>query len=831
MMKKFIRNNKGVSLVELIIAVAILSIVGIAICGFMAFGSKNFSVSTKNVKLQYEQQVVVNRIRDIILETSRGITFDDASSKLLVFGDNQEATSEADKCSVSELILDSSTNKLKIKEGVKMPDSTKVSAIDLGPSSVLSDTVSAFKVDTSEVENGKVTVDITFKADDDKEIPVTTVVALRNMISKLDANSDEEIGTIYEKEVTEFYSHVASVVISRDGHKFSQGKTDTIAMAGNSTSAAYQAEVTKKKSYDKNIDTTVTWSLDITTLKEGYGDCISIDGGGRVTVKNVTDAGGAVIKKPSDYMKGNYFVIIATSNEDPSVMAKLRIKVTEDGVYPISVSSTYTEKKDVFNGISKYIFEHTITYTGKIKDPSTGTMVNPLTGEGAYQKVSYTVKGATDDDVIPRGSGFTSTEAVNGEFIVTKLMEEHTYIITVTVNQNDVNGEVVKEEITITIPKDSVPAKREITLPSIGGAEEALRGTANSLYGFWTMGAPMYMGKGSYGNTAEVACIYYLEWELTYDNENNKWGNGDRNKFDNLVYLCDSNGNKLGDGKTYLSAQTNRDVRVYIQPYTDWSETFTYRVNLRMKIYNPNTESYKQPDLEGWKSKAKYYTPSEDGSTDFDKIITDSKDSAYVATKLVTIKPVEVELTPVNVVFKDQQNTSGKDIDSSFSTSMTVGKGKRDVGWDGDAATYYYKVFTPSFKGLSVTVFNYQNNLGFSSNYNLINPVSLRADNTSSGYLYYGGNDYDKALYQNTWRGKEGKGYEAAFKYNSQIDNKLYVYLKMHPREWLTTQKLPYSFQWLCRICDGKGNFVTAKFTDTKQEIREYLIVNRNYNQ
>lgn len=834
-MKKMRRNNKGVSLVELIIAIAILSIVGIAICGFMAFGSKNFATSTKNVKLQYEQQVTVNRIRDIILETSRGISFDEATNKLLVFGDNPEATSDSDKCSVSELILDASSNELKIKEGVKMPDSTKVSAIDLGPTSVLSDSISAFKVDLTEVDSGKVTVNITFIADEDRTIDVSTVVALRNMISKLDADSEEEIGTVYEEEVTEFYSHVASVIISRDGHKFSQGKTDTIAMAGNSTTASYQAEVIKKKSYDKNIDTSVTWSLDITMLKEGYDKCISIGADGRVTLKNVTNAGGVVTDKPSDYINGNYFVIIATSNEDPRVMAKLRIKVTDNGVYPVSITSTYDSIKDIYSGTLKYKLAHEITYTAKIKDPKTGTMVNPLTGEGVYSKVSYSVKGATAEDVIPRGSGFTSTDAVNGEFIVTKPMEGHTYIITVTVNQNDVDGNLVTDEITLTIPEGAVPPKTEVTIPQIGGSDEAMRGMANSLYGQWSMGAPKYSGKGSFGNDVkDMACIYYLEWTLSYDNnECGNWGSGERDDFSKLVYLCDKDGNKLGDGRTYLSSQINRDVRVYVEPHTDWSKNFTYRVDLRMKIYNPNTSSYQQPDIEKWKSSAKYYKLPEDGSNDFNKI-TGSEAEAYVATKIVKLGKVEVDLTPSTVVFKDQQNQSGKDIDSVFSTSMTVGLGKRKVNWEGDPATYYYKVFTPEFKGLSVTTLNYERNLGLALNYtptNLKNPALTRADGTSAGYLFYGNNEYDKELFTTDWRGRVGKGFEAAFKFNNSIDNKLYLYLKLHPRDWMSTQKLPHSFTWICRICDGKGNFVTAKFTDTNLDTREYLIVNRYYNQ
>ena len=828
-------------MVELIVAVAILAIVGIAICAFVSFCSKNYTVSNENVKLQYDQQVCVNRVRDIVLETSRGLSFDTTTKRLLVFSDNPDATGPSDMCSVSQISLNAADNKLMIKEHVNMPDTTVISSIsDLGPTSVLSDCVSAFEVDDSDIENGKVTIDITFKIDD-KEVKVTTLVALRNMISKIDATSDEKLSEYYEKETTEFYSHVANVIISRDGHAFSQGKTDTIAMAGNSTTATYEAVVTKKKSYDKEIDKSVTWSLDITTLKEGYEECISIDASGHVTVKNVTNSAGVITKRPEDYMNGKYFAIVASSNEDPKVQAKLRIKVTSDGVYPVSITSSYTELKDIINGQLLYTFAHEITYTAKVKNPVDGKMVNPLKGEGAYSKISYTVTGKTADDTIPRGAGFTSTDAVNGEFLVTKSMEEHTYVITVTVNQRDAEGEAVTDVIELTIPKGAVPTKKEMTVPVIGGSETANRGMANPLYGFWTQGAPTYGGYGRYGYANDISCVYFLEWELTYDDNScgnwNKNSKKDRTKFDDLVYLCDRNGNKLGNGKTYVSAQTARDIFVYVEPQTDWSETFTYRVNLRMKIYNPHAQRYAGDNIEQFKNNAKYFKLPSDASMEFNKITTGNKDEAYTASILVKMDKVEVMLEPTYVVFKDQQNASGKDLDSVFTTTMTVGTQKHSVGWDGDAATYYYKVFNPTFTGLSVTYLNYGKNLGLMNGWNstgLINPTIDRSDGTSAGWLFYGNNSYDKNLFstKTEWYGtfKVSKGYEAAFKFNEQIDNRLYLYLKMHPKDWISSQKVPRSFIWVCRICDGKGNYVTAKFTDTNSDVREYTIVNGTYN-
>ncbi|MBR5360572.1 MAG: prepilin-type N-terminal cleavage/methylation domain-containing protein, partial [Lachnospiraceae bacterium] len=573
------KNNKGLSLVELIVAVAILAVVGVAIMGFVAFSSRNYTQANKNVKLQYEQQMTVNRIRDIVLETSRAIAYDDTTHALTVFSDTSGSSlamdgvdADANPIIVSRIYF---TEAAEGEDAGKLflltktltssdIDGKKYSEIAItGTGDELTDTVKEFSADLSDVGNGKVTLHITFKVGE-REVEVHPEITLRNKIDVL--TDDSELDAIYEKEIIEFTSNVAKVEISRDGKLFGQAKTDTIEMAGDSTTVDYDAVVTKKAYYKGTIDTSVTWELE--NLKEGYETCIVLDPvTGMLTLKN------AGTKKPADYMNGDTFILKAISNEDPTKIARLRIKVGTNGVYPKTINYAETHKQDLLNAQLVYTFTHEIEYTSPIKN-SEGTLVNPLTGNDVFTRIKYTVYDAdkTTLATIPKGAGF-STTSTDGVFRVVKSMEEKTYNIKVSVLQKDKDGKEVFCWITLYIEKGSVPdGVTEITVPQLYTPDEYKRADYNAASVQWTHGVPFYKE----GDT-EIPYYYWYEWEIEpVDN----WGDSSRNKFDGNVYLY-SGGNK---GRSYTSYMTERMSLVYVEPRVDWSGTFTMKVSVRAKL-------------------------------------------------------------------------------------------------------------------------------------------------------------------------------------------------------------------------------------------------------
>ncbi len=88
-------NNKGLSLVEMMVSIAILSVVMIGVFGILAAMSKSFSISQKEVQLQDSVQNTYSIVSDIIKEAQtssnssiQSVQFDSANNKAYVIDDD-----------------------------------------------------------------------------------------------------------------------------------------------------------------------------------------------------------------------------------------------------------------------------------------------------------------------------------------------------------------------------------------------------------------------------------------------------------------------------------------------------------------------------------------------------------------------------------------------------------------------------------------------------------------------------------------------------------------------------------------------------------------------
>ena len=106
------KNQKGFTLVELIIAVAILAIVTLAVCGFIVVGSKSYTSANTDIMLQQEAQLALNQISDVIIDTTDSISYSVGTSGGMqkVLKDSEYGGEATDKCLVVVNRNDTSSN-------------------------------------------------------------------------------------------------------------------------------------------------------------------------------------------------------------------------------------------------------------------------------------------------------------------------------------------------------------------------------------------------------------------------------------------------------------------------------------------------------------------------------------------------------------------------------------------------------------------------------------------------------------------------------------------------------------------------------------------------
>ena len=78
------KNNKGFSLLELIIAIALLSAVSTILLSFMTTGSTMFRRVSTEVSLQMESQVVMTQLREYIIDCNDTLRYEESTHTLTV---------------------------------------------------------------------------------------------------------------------------------------------------------------------------------------------------------------------------------------------------------------------------------------------------------------------------------------------------------------------------------------------------------------------------------------------------------------------------------------------------------------------------------------------------------------------------------------------------------------------------------------------------------------------------------------------------------------------------------------------------------------------------
>ncbi|MDE6406597.1 MAG: type II secretion system GspH family protein, partial [Lachnospiraceae bacterium] len=69
------KDQRGFTIVELLIAVAILSIVVASVCAFIVVGSRSYASANSDINVQQEAQLSLNQMSDVLIDTTRSVNY------------------------------------------------------------------------------------------------------------------------------------------------------------------------------------------------------------------------------------------------------------------------------------------------------------------------------------------------------------------------------------------------------------------------------------------------------------------------------------------------------------------------------------------------------------------------------------------------------------------------------------------------------------------------------------------------------------------------------------------------------------------------------------
>ena len=68
-------DQKGFTIIEVLIATVILSIVVLTVCAFIMVGSKSYAAGNSDINVQQESQLALNQMSDVVIDTTRSVNY------------------------------------------------------------------------------------------------------------------------------------------------------------------------------------------------------------------------------------------------------------------------------------------------------------------------------------------------------------------------------------------------------------------------------------------------------------------------------------------------------------------------------------------------------------------------------------------------------------------------------------------------------------------------------------------------------------------------------------------------------------------------------------
>lgn len=314
------KNQKGFTLVELIIAVAILAIVTLAVCGFIVVGSRSYTSANTDIMLQQDAQLALNQISDVIIDTTDSISYGvraggvgdmqlvlkdsefggEATEKCLAIVNKNEAGSTNDNESYwfywskdDEIIYFNKVEAYSSTMSMSEIQSKFAEAADQSKVSILAQHVTDFSVDLTQFDaNRVVMLSVTFE-NGNRVYSTSNNVTVRNRI----ALNELTVGPL--KRAEEFVINTVTSVVLEPGDTYSLASK--VAVTTPSDDQAIKFEQVGGDQYGTRVDAAgmVTigkedmrgnFSVKVSRINEQYaGENDRIAKTIRVNIKRATD--------------------------------------------------------------------------------------------------------------------------------------------------------------------------------------------------------------------------------------------------------------------------------------------------------------------------------------------------------------------------------------------------------------------------------------------------------------------------------------------------------------------------------------------------------------